>query len=75
MAPFSQLLVIARGREETDPPAKIPDPLTQKQLEQFENFGLRKESFEDYLDSENPPVRRFRALYTRSLQKVSSRAG
>lgn len=61
---LGQLLVIARGREETDPPGKMPYPLTCRELALFEELGLSNQSFEDYLDNENPPVRRFRALYT-----------
>ncbi|ABW27403.1 class I SAM-dependent methyltransferase [Acaryochloris marina] len=64
IASLGQLLVIARGREETDPPGQMPYPLTQKELDTFEKLGLSNQSFEDYLDNESPPVRRFRALYT-----------
>lgn len=63
IAPLGQLLVIARGREEIDPPGQMPYPLTRRELATFENLGLSSQSFEDYLDKENPPVRRFRALY------------
>ncbi|MBF2096994.1 MAG: class I SAM-dependent methyltransferase [Gloeomargaritaceae cyanobacterium C42_A2020_066] len=66
VAPSGQLLVIARGREETDALGGLPYPLTQVELAQFESLGLRQQSFEDYWDDENPPVRRFRVLYTRS---------
>jgi SAM-dependent methyltransferase len=65
VASSGQLLVIARGREETDPTGEMPYPLTQTELEQFETLGLIKQSFEDYFDRENPPVRRFRVLYRR----------
>lgn len=64
IASLGQLLVIARGREETDPPGKMPYPLTRRELALFEALGLSNQSFEDYLDNESPPVRRFRALYT-----------
>lgn len=64
IAPLGQLLVIARGREEADSPGQMPYPLTRKELAIFKNLGLSNQSFEDYLDQENPPVRRFRALYT-----------
>lgn len=66
VAPSGQLLVITRGREETDLLGGPPYPLTQGELAQFESLGLRKQSFEDYWDDEHPPVRRFRVLYTRS---------
>lgn len=66
IAPSGQLLVIARGREESDTPGNMPYPLTKSDLEQFKRLGLSCRLFEDYLDSETPPVRRFRALYTLS---------
>ena len=64
VAPSGQLLVIARGREESDSPGEMPYPLTRCELEQFESLGLRSQGFEDYFDTESPPVRRFRVLYT-----------
>ena len=59
------LLVIARAREESDPPGEMPWPLTRRELARFTEFGLRELSFEDYVDEETPPVRRFQALYIR----------
>jgi hypothetical protein len=57
------VLVIARGREESDNPGEMPYPLTKSDLEQFECLGLSSQLFEDYYDAETPPVRRFRVLY------------
>ena len=62
IAPLGQLLVIARGREETDSLGNIPYPLTRRELETFEDLGLSNQSFEDYLDNENPPVRRISSI-------------
>ena len=59
------LLVIARGREPNEPEGKMPWPLTKDELSLFETQGLKKVTFEDYMDSEDPPVRRFRATYRR----------
>ncbi len=59
------LLVIARGREPSEPEGKMPWPLTKDELSLFDTQGLKKVSFEDYMDSEDPPVRRFRATYRR----------
>jgi ubiquinone/menaquinone biosynthesis C-methylase UbiE len=59
------LLVVARGREDADPEGKMPWPLTRGELAAFMQLGLVEESFEDYFDSEEPPVRRFRAVYRR----------
>lgn len=64
-APGGTLLVIARGRNRTDPEGAMPWPLTREELEPFEESGLKKLSFEDYFDNEDPPVRRFRAVYVR----------
>lgn len=63
------LLAAARGRDESDSPGSMPWPLTEQEIRAFENAGLRCESFEDYLDSEHPPVRRFRAVFARDGQK------
>jgi len=60
------LLIIARGRESSEPEGQMPWPLTRAELSAFTAAGLEKISFEDLLDSEDPgepAVRRFRALY------------
>jgi hypothetical protein len=59
------LCVIARGRSESDPPGQIPWPLTQREVRSFATAGLECGSFEDYMDREEPAVRRFRALFSR----------
>ncbi len=66
VAPSGQILVISRGREQSDPLGDIPYPLTRGELARFENLGLSCEAFEDYYDRESPPVRRFRILYAAS---------
>jgi SAM-dependent methyltransferase len=55
------LLLIARGREGGEPEGEMPWPLTLAELEGVPN--LRPLSFEDSIDGESPPVRRFRVLY------------
>jgi hypothetical protein len=60
------LCALARGRESSEPEGKMPWPLTKDELSLFEDQGLKKLSFEDYLDREDPPVRRFRAVYRRT---------
>ena len=59
------LLVICRGREPGDDPGQMPWPVVRNELKLFEQQGLQAVSFEDFMDDENPPVRRFRAVYQR----------
>jgi SAM-dependent methyltransferase len=63
-----RLLVIARARAENDPLGEMPWPLTRVELNHFTAIGLRELSFEDFIDSEDPPARRFRALYVNSVE-------
>jgi SAM-dependent methyltransferase len=65
LKPGGLLLVVARGREETEPEGDLPWPLTRRELDGFVRAGLHAESFEDFADPEPPWVRRFRALYKR----------
>ena len=61
------LLVIARGREENNSPGSMPWPLTKSDLKPIieSRPDLKEMSFEDYVDNENPPVRRFVVEYRR----------
>lgn len=63
VAPGGTLLVIARGREDDQHAGELPWPLTCAEAELPLSCGLEQVSFEDYLDSEVPPVKRFRATY------------
>lgn len=65
VAAGGDLLVIARGREPSDPPGAMPWPLVRSELDGFTRAGLMEQSFEDFLDAETPPVRRFRVHYRR----------
>ena len=61
-------LTIKGARDETDPRGEMPWPLSRKELSHFTQIGLRELSLEDYLDSEDPPVRRFRVLYANGVE-------
>lgn len=65
VAPGGRLLVICRGRDGTEPEGDMPWPLTRAELDHFTALGLRQESFEEFVDQETPPVRRFRVVFRR----------
>jgi SAM-dependent methyltransferase len=66
VAPGGTLLVIARGRGPAESGGRMPWPLVERELTLFETRGLEMVTFEDYLDIEEPPVRRFMATYIRN---------
>jgi SAM-dependent methyltransferase len=73
VAPGGTLLVISRGRNSDEDRGNMPWPLTRDELAKFQRGGLQEISFEDYLDNENPPVRRFRAQYRASDMRQPER--
>lgn len=65
VAPGGLLLVVCRGREPGEPEGLMPWPLTRSELDAFAGLGMETLAFDDYVDAEDPPVRRFRATYRR----------
>lgn len=65
VGPGGRLLVVCRGRDAADPPGRLPWPLTRAELGEMEGAGLVEESFEDFFEDGDPPIRRFRAVYRR----------
>jgi SAM-dependent methyltransferase len=65
LRPGGELLILCRGRDPGDPAGELPWPLTRSEFEMLRGHGLREGSFEDFLDGETPPVRRFRISYRR----------
>jgi len=63
--PGGRLLAVVRGREPQEPLGELPWPLTRAEMQEFVRAGLQEERFEEYLDSEQPPTRRYRVLYRR----------
>ncbi|MBZ0289165.1 MAG: class I SAM-dependent methyltransferase [Anaerolineae bacterium] len=59
------LLAIGRLVGDLDERTRMPWPLTRSELDGFTRSGLRQGHFEDYMDGEDPPVRRFCAEYRR----------
>ena len=65
VAPGGTLVVVCRARESEEPAAGPPWHLTREELCAFEHLGLEQMSFVDYIDGEEPTVRRFRVEYRR----------
>lgn len=63
LRPGGLLLVVARGREPSDPEGQMPWPLTRAEISAFVAHGLEELSFEVMPDLDEPDVRRFRALF------------
>lgn len=62
--PHGLLALITRARDEFEPSGTMPWPLTQLEIEVIPTLGFQELFFEDHLDqSEEKPVRRFRACY------------
>jgi SAM-dependent methyltransferase len=59
VAPGGSLLVVCRGREPSDPAGDMPWPLTRSEIAAFADLGLQIEDWDDFLDDEQPRVRRF----------------
>ena len=74
VSPGGRLLVLCRAREREEPEGQLPWPLTREELEAFREQGLAELSLDDFFDHETPPVRRFRALFTRA-DRPDARAG
>lgn len=58
------LLVIARGREDNEDEGVMPWPLRRSEFDPLYLHGMQEDLFEDYLDLEDPPIRRFRATFS-----------
>ncbi|MEM6561908.1 MAG: class I SAM-dependent methyltransferase [Planctomycetota bacterium] len=63
--PGGQVFALCRGRGVNDPEGTMPMPLTAADLAVMERRGLKQTRFDDFMDNENPPKRRFRAVYQR----------
>jgi SAM-dependent methyltransferase len=59
------LLVVARGRDDGEVVAGPPWPLSQREATSFGAHDLEEILFEDFLDEETPPQRRFRVEFRR----------
>jgi SAM-dependent methyltransferase len=65
--PGGELLVICRGCDENEEVNELPWPLPPSEVARFDAQGLKRLAFEDFLDDEDPPIRRFRVLWRRPV--------
>ena len=65
VSPGGNLLVVTRARNDHENKGAMPWPLTESEIKEFEKYGMKSSSFEDYMDNENPSIRRFRAHFTK----------
>jgi SAM-dependent methyltransferase len=63
LAPGGRVLVICRGFDGVGQPDGPPWAVARSTLDLLPSDDVRQVNFEDYYDSEDPPVRRFRAEY------------
>lgn len=61
-----ELVFVCRGRTGSDDPGRMPWPLLRPEVDRFIDLGLEELAFEDFIDDELPPARRFRARYRRT---------
>jgi SAM-dependent methyltransferase len=65
VAPGGTVLIVCNGRDEDGDRGRLPWPLSRAELARFGELGLVEQRFEDYMDDETPPRRRFRVAYRR----------
>lgn len=65
LRPGGLLLVLARGREPSEPEGQMPWPLTRSEISTFKEQGLEELLFEIVHDADEPGTRRFRVLFRR----------
>jgi SAM-dependent methyltransferase len=63
LRPGGSLLVVARGREPSEPEGQMPWPLTRSEISTFTEQGLEELLFEIAHDADEPDTRRFRVLF------------
>ena len=65
VAKGGKALVVCRGKDDGQAVDGPPWPVSRPELETFKEYGLVEATFEDYLEPEEPPARRFRVEYPR----------
>jgi SAM-dependent methyltransferase len=75
VAPDGYLMFASRARDANEPEGDMPWPLTRSETAAFVHWGLSEVLFEDHVDRENPPVRRFRACFRKRSDQTVQRTG
>ena len=65
VAEGGRLLVVTRGREDDEEPVELPWPLSRRDLNRFEENGLKQIGFEIMMGDEEEPIPRFVVEYVR----------
>lgn len=73
VAENGKIVIVTRGREDEEIPLEMPWALSRKDLSRFETNGLKQTHFEEMLDDETPPIKRFVAEYEKNKSRGLSR--
>lgn len=65
VSPGGYLMLITRFRGESEAIGSMPWPLAQREIDTLKSQGFVERYSEDYIDDEQPAVRRFRGCYQR----------
>ncbi|HBE82027.1 MAG TPA: SAM-dependent methyltransferase [Blastocatellia bacterium] len=65
VAPFGELVVVTRGREDDEEPNELPWPMSRAELGRFADNGLRQISFDVMPGDDETPEQRFIVAYRR----------
>ena len=65
LRPGGAIVVVCRGRQPSDPLGQFPWPLIRSEVEGIAYEDVELVSFEDFMDDEDPPQRRFLAEFKR----------
>lgn len=66
VAPYGELVVITRGREDDEEPKELPWPMSRAELGRFETHGLDELSFDVMPGDDETPEQRFIVAYRRN---------
>lgn len=66
VAPDGELVVVTRGREDSEEPVQLPWPLSRKDLSRFRENGLKQTDFRAFPGTEDEPDPRWVVRYSKA---------